>query len=347
MNYGVTVGHRRLREAVGVDDRFSPANRPQIEKMQELAARAIAEGAVGIGFGITYSPGAPYEEIFALFEVAAEQDVPCHLDARYKGNVFPLTMSLAAIEVIAMAAATGAQAQLAHLSSSTVGSMPLCLELVEGARKQGVDVGFDFHVWTRNQTGLKSALYDDGWQARFGGATESDIYVARTQERLTKERFEELRAAPERTTVQTEFIPEEEIEMAIRSPYGIISSDSGGLYSDEGHDHETGHPRGTGTFARFFGRYVRERNIVGLMDGLRKVTILPAGRLERAVPAMRNKGRIQIGADADITVFDPDTIKERATYSEPYHYSHGIHHVLVNGVVVLRDGSLIDDVSPG
>ena len=144
VNYAATVGHSALREAVGATDRYLRATPEQIEAMRPLAVQAIRDGAVGIGFGINYTPGASYEEIFALFEVAAAEGVPCHLHARYKGNVFPLTMSLAAMEVISMAAATGAQAQLAHLISSTVGSAPLSIALIEGAAARGVDVGFDF-----------------------------------------------------------------------------------------------------------------------------------------------------------------------------------------------------------
>ena len=347
VNYGAAVRDRLLRSQSGAADRYKPASQEQIESMQSLADRAIKEGAAGIGFGINYVPGANYEEIFALFETAAENNVPCHLHARYKGNIFPVTMSLAVQEVIAMAAATGAQAQLAHLTSSTVGSAPLCIKLIEGAAANGVYVAFDFHVWTRNQTGIKTAIYDSGWQERFGGIDYGNIYVVKTQERLTKERFDELRNAPEDLQVQTEFIPEDEIEMAIRSNRGMISSDSGGMWSKDGHEHETGHPRGTGTFARFLGRYVREREIVSLMDGLRKITLLPAQRLEQSVPAMKKKGRIQVGADADITVFDFDTIIERATYKHPYRYSEGINNVIVNGTEVLRDGEIVPDVTPG
>ena len=247
VNYAATVSHSELREAVGATDRYAPATPEQIEAMLPLAVQAIRDGAVGIGFGINYTPGASYEEIFALFEVAAAEGVPCHLHARYKGNVFPLTMSLATMEVVSMAAATGAQAQLAHLISSTVGSAPLSIAVIEGAAARGVDVGFDFHVWTRNQTRLQSALFDEGWQERFGGASYSDVYVADTQERLTEARFFELRAQPEILSVQTEFIPEAEMIMGLRSPLGIVSSDGGGLVDGRGH------PRSTGTFGRFLG----------------------------------------------------------------------------------------------
>jgi N-acyl-D-aspartate/D-glutamate deacylase len=341
VNFAKTVDHRAVREAAGATDRYAPALPEQIPVMKELARAAIRQGAVGVGFGLNYSPGASYEEVFAMFEVAAEEDVPVHLHARYKGNVFPQTMSLAVMEVVAMAAATGAQAQIAHLISSTVGSAPLSIALLEGAQARGVDVGFDFHVWTRNQTTLQSALYDEGWESRFGGATYSDLFVARTQERLTRERFFELRAQDAPVEVQTEFIPEEEIVMGLRAPHGIVSSDGGGLR--EG----TGHPRSVGTFARFLGRYVRDQGVLDWMDGLKRITLLPARRLERSVPRMARKGRLQVGMDADVTVFDPATVQERATYQEPDRRSAGIPFVIVNGVVAVDGGVVRTDVAPG
>jgi hypothetical protein len=325
VNFGATVSHVELREAVGATDRYAPATPKQIEAMRPLAVQAIRDGAVGIGFGINYTPGASYEEIFALFEVAAAEGVPCHLHARYKGNVFPLTMSLATMEVVSIAAATGAQAQA----------------LIEGAAARGVDVGFDFHVWTRNQTRLQSALFDEGWQERFGGATYSDIYVADTQERLTEARFFELRAQPGALSVQTEFIPEEEMIMGLESPLGIVSSDGGGLVDGRGH------PRSVGTFARFLGRFVRELEVVDWMDGIAKITLLPAERLEQSVPAMSRKGRLQIGMDADVTVFDPATVQERATYAEPAQMSAGISFVIVNGMLVLDDGEIVEGAESG
>jgi dihydroorotase len=341
VNYAATVSHSELRNAVGATDVYLPATPEQIEAMRPLAVKAIKDGAVGIGFGINYTPGASYEEIFALFEVAASQGVPCHLHARYKGNVFPLTMSLSVMEVISIAAATGAQAQLAHLTSSTVGSAPISIALIEGASARGVDVGFDFHVWTRNQTTLQSAIYDAGWQKNFGGAEYSDVYVSDTQEQLTKERFFELRKQPEALSVQAEFIPEEEIILALRSPIGIVSSDGGGLINGRGH------PRSVGTFSRFLGKFVRDLEIVDWMEGIRKVTLLPVQRLEKSIPDIAKKGRLQIGMDADITVFDPATVQERSTYKEPAQMSAGISYVIVNGTLVLDDGKIVQGALPG
>ncbi len=347
INYGRAVGHGSLRQAVGLYDGSIPANDDEIKAMVELADKAMKAGSAGIGFGINYTPGASYEEIFALFEIAAKNNAPCHLHARYKGNIFPGTMSLAVMEVVAMAAASGAQAQLAHLTSSTVGSAPLCLDLIEGAQERGTDVGYDFHVWSRNMTYIQSALYDEGWEERFGGITYDSIFLASTQERLTKERFFELRSVEGYTLVQTEFIPESEIIMAIKNPMGIISSDGAGLFSRAGHKAETGHPRSTGTFSRFLRKYIREQQVIPLSDAIARITLIPAQRLEKSVPAMKQKGRIQVGSDADITIFDFETITENASYQKPYEYSSGIKHVLVNGVQVIEDEEINMDASPG
>jgi N-acyl-D-aspartate/D-glutamate deacylase len=341
LNYGAAVGDRVLRTAAGAKDPYKAATPEQIETIKDLASKAICAGAAGVGFGINYAPGESYEEVYSLFDTAAKNGVPVHLHARYKGNIFPETMSLAVMEVISIAAATGAQAELAHLTSSTVGSAPLCIKLIEGARKNGVSVGFDFHVWTRNETTLQSALYDEGWQERFGGITYGNVYVSQTQERLTKERFDELRKEKKPIEVQTEFIRSDEIDMAVRSPIGIITSDGGGL--DDGR----GHPRSVGTFARFLRMYVREKQMLSWSEALKRITLLPAQRLEKAVPRMRKKGRLQKGSDADITIFDPATIAERATYEEPARTSTGVHYVIVNGVVVLDDGKAAEGVSPG
>jgi dihydroorotase len=108
-----------------------------------------------------------------------------------------------------------------------------------------------------------------------------------------------------------------------------------------------GHPRGSGTYARVLGRYVRELKALTLMDALRKMTLMPARRLEQIAPMMKNKGRIRVGADADLTVFNPELIIDKSTFEEPAQYSEGITHVLVGGVFVVRDAKLQTDVYPG
>jgi dihydroorotase len=133
---------------------------------------------------------------------------------------------------------------------------------------------------------------------------------------------------------------QENVDAAIESPLTMIASDG---YLSRGQ----GHPRTAGTYARVLGHYVREMKTLDLMMALRKMTLMPAQRLEKRAPMFKEKGRIRVGADADITIFDPTRIIDKATYEKPLQYSEGIQFVLVNGVAVLRDGKLVEGASPG
>jgi dihydroorotase len=108
-----------------------------------------------------------------------------------------------------------------------------------------------------------------------------------------------------------------------------------------------GHPRTAGTYALVLGRYVREEKTLDLMTALKKMTLMPAQRLEKRAPMFRDKGRIRVGADADITVFDAIRVIDKSTYEKPLQYSEGIQFVLVNGVPVVMDGHLVEGVFPG
>lgn len=338
VNYGATVSHGALRYAAGATEDYRPASPEQLAEMRRSAAEAIEAGAVGIGFGINYVPGSSYEEIVAMFDVAARHGVPAHVHSRYKGSVFPGTIVQSVQEVIAAAAITGASAQVVHLASSAIGSMGSCLEMIEGARRHGIDIMVDIHPYLANSTRLESALYDPGWEERFGGVGYDSIMLVETGERLNEETFNYWREKG--ATIITFFIPKDEMLMALQHPLVMVASD--GVIEDG-----KGHPRGAGTFARVVGRYVHDEGHLTLMEALRKVTIMPAQRVERAAPSMRYRGRLSVGAFADITVFDPNTIIDRATYLEPDQYSVGVHYVLVNGSVVLDQGELVDGVAPG
>jgi dihydroorotase len=115
--------------------------------------------------------------------------------------------------------------------------------------------------------------------------------------------------------------------MALEYPHSLIGSDA---IADSGNNH----PRATGCFSRVLGHYVREKKVLSLQDALAKMTILPARRLEKRSPQLARKGRIQRGADADVCIFDPDTVTDRSTVAHPVEYSGGIDWVLLGGKVV-------------
>jgi dihydroorotase len=341
-HYGTTVGHGALRVAVGITDPYVAATSSQVDSMIVLAREALREGAVGIGFGVAYVPGASRVEVVRLFELAAAEGVPCHLHIRHFGPVPPSNSSLDAVEeVIAAAAITGASAQVVHIGSMVAdpADMAAALWMIEGARRQGVDVMADIYPYTAASTGLGTTTFDGGWQERFGGIDYGDLELVSNGERLTAGSFATLRGQGG-VPVVIHYIPEASIQAALAHPLVMVASDGviqGGR----------GHPRGAGTFARVLGRYVRELNVIELPQAIEKMTLMPARRLEGSVEGMKRKGRLQRGADADIVVFDPSTVSDRATFAEPAQRSAGMRWVLVGGQVVISDGALQDGGRPG
>jgi dihydroorotase len=216
--------------------------------------------------------------------------------------------------------------------------MEASLEMIAGARRHGVDIMADIHPYLANSTRLESALYDPGWEERFGGATVDSIMLVDTGERLNAETFELWRERG--ATIVTFFIPKDEMLMALKHPLVMITSD--GVIVDG-----KGHPRGAGSFSHVLGQLTREEGQLTLMEALRKMTIMPAERLEQAAPSMRYRGRLSEGAYADITIFDPNTIIDRATYVNSAQYSEGVEYVIVNGTLVLDGGQFVAGVAPG
>ena len=173
---------------------------------------------------------------------------------------------------------------------------------------------------------------------RTPGGGYSDIEWPPTGERLTAETFDKYRKEQPGMAIINHRIPDSTVTTAVAHPGVMIASDAI-VYIDG-----KGHPRASGTFAQVLGVYVREKHALSLMDALGKMTLLPARRLEKISPAMHRKGRVQVGADADLTLFDPAIVVDRATYAEPTRTSAGIPYVIVGGVPVMtwrhRDGGL-------
>jgi N-acyl-D-aspartate/D-glutamate deacylase len=337
INYGVSIGHIPVRMAVmrdpgsflptgaGAHQAASPA---EIKEIARRLEDGLKKGAVSMGAGFPYTPAATQEELLEVFRVAGRNRVTIHVHTR---------RAVAGLqEALTLASQTNAPLHVVHINSAGTTATPKMLEMIADARKRGLDVTTEAYPYTAGMTEIQSANLDEYQDAPEERVAQ--LEWPRTGERLTRETFQKYRKIGGPVVLHTN--TEEMVNIAVTSPLTIIASDA---YWENG----TGHPRTTGTFSKVLGRYVRESGSLLLMDAIRKMTLMPAERLQARVPAMRTKGRLRVGADADITVFDAARIIDRSTYREPGLPSVGIQHVIVNGVPVVAMGELVEKALPG
>src|SRR5450432_216854 len=308
-------------------DSLSP---DQVNKMLQNIRNSLAEGGIGIGVPIGYLPEVKQEEVYRVYQLAGELKAPVFTHVR-EGGITAIQ------QVIADAVLTGAPLHIVHINSAALGKIYFAIELVQTAKNKGFDITTELYPYTAASTLLQSAIFDDGWQDRMG-ISYGDLQWVATGERLTKETFESYRKIGGIVIIHA--MKPEWIKYGVASANTIMASDAM-PYAPRAH------PRTAGTFSRVLGKYVREDKVIDLNTAIEKMTLLPAKRLEGIAPMMRFKGRIQIGADADITVFNPNTIIDKATFEKGLAFSEGIDYVIVNGVLILKNGKTITSVFPG
>jgi N-acyl-D-aspartate/D-glutamate deacylase len=348
LNYGTAASHAAARaQAFGAPlpggalipksgpATDNPASPQQLEAIKARLRQQLDAGGLAVGMGLQYTPGATRWEVIDTFRLAAERGVPVYTHVRSSGKQEPGSSIESVSEVIGASAISGATLHIVHINSSCGAQGLECLSLVAGARARGLDVTTEAYPYEAGMTYINSALFNPGWQQKFGISYEN-LMLPDTGERLTQARFEQLHNSSEPHLIILFSNTMANVDAEIQNPLVMIASDG-----------DKGHPRNAGTFSRILARYVRSQGSLTLMDAIRKMSLMPAQVLERSTPDARKKGRLQEGADADIVVFDLQTITDRSTYQKPMEPSAGVQYLLVNGVPIVDQGKLSESTLPG
>lgn len=309
----------------------------QLRRMDELMRGQWHAGAIGVGYHLAVTPGADHSEMMHFYALSAVENVPNFIHIRSIGQVSPTE---AALEVVDGAETTGAAIHAVHINSSGLWETRDLLQILEKAQDAGLDITTEVYPYT----GASSALNDPRATPKGLAAFRidySDLELVATGERLTEESFAYHRQHDPSGELIVHLMDQADIDRAVEHPMVMIASDGGAFLNGKGH------PRGAGTFARIFRRYVRERQTLSLMDAINKVSTMPAGLLEDYAPAMKKRGRVQEGMIADLTLFDAQRIADQATYAEGGRPSVGIAYVLVNGQAVVDNYRFVEGVKPG
>lgn len=335
----------------------------QLEQIIDIVDGGLREGALGVSINAGYAPGMGRKEYYELAKLAARHKVATYTHDRYMSALEPLSSFEALGEQVGLAAITGAHMHICHINSVAGRDLEAATRMVKEAQDRGIRVTVESYPYGAAST-LVGAEFFRGpdWLARFG-LTDYSAMEARGKP-LTKEKIEELQKSSPGEVVVFHILNEDKepadmkiLDYAVLYPGGAIASDGVPWLNAKGAviegdvwplpDDAFAHPRSAGCYSRFFAKWVRERKAISLLEAVRKTSLIPAQILEESVPQMKKKGRLQVGCDADVLVFDLATIKDNATFLAPAQLSSGQRHVIVNGVPVIEEGQRIGNARPG
>jgi len=330
-------------------------------RLIDALSTQLDAGALGVGILLGYCVETPAQEYLEVATLAAASDVPTFTHVRDTGR--PDSGLFGAEEVVTAALSSGAHMHLCHVNSTSVRTIDQVHALLDRARAQGLRVTTEAYPYGSGATGIGAGFLDPR-MLESAGLEPTDIVYLPTLERVeSAERLEQLRSEDPGGLAIIEFLREERPDdlgfptRALLHADTAVASDAMPLVPPAGAAAEPDawpipagtktHPRTAGTFARIFRWYVREMRLLDVAEAVRRCTLVPAQIFEGVSPDMKRKGRVQVGADADIVVFDAESIADRATYASPVETSVGIAHVIVNGVSVVCDGTLEPKALPG
>jgi N-acyl-D-amino-acid deacylase len=377
LNHATLLGQGTVRGYVMGDDQREPTEE-ELKNMRQLVAEAMEQGAFGLSTGLEYTPGgfAETNEVIALCQIVAEYGglYASHIRSEDKAVLEAVGE---AIHIAETAELPLEIAHFKAVGKSNWWKLPLMIDLVERAAERGLNITADRYPYIAYSTGL-TILYpqwalDGGFEQLIVRLKDDNVRQSMKAEtlkkvagygwdkivisNLNKKHNQWLigksigEAAASKKADPYEFMcdliiddesnvshigfgmNEETTEMVLKHPLVMLGSDGSSLapYGPLGEGKP--HPRNYGTFPRFLGYYVRERKLLSLPEAIKKVTSQPAAKL-----GLKDRGSLKEGHFADIVVFDPETIADKATFIDPHQYPEGIDYVLVNGTTVIDHG---------
>ena len=353
---------RAMRDRRWVENVASEA---EVSGVLDRLTQGLHEGGIGIGILNAYAPGAGVQELTAVCQLAAAHAVPTFTHIAYMSRIDPESAAEAYIRLIGYAGATGAHMHICHFNSSSKTDIERCVKLVEKAQAQGLPITVEAYPYGTGSTVLAAAFFSDPeFVARNG--TGYNFVQRVTDGRRFRDRPELLAAqAEEPSTLVLWHILDTEgnahhrdlLDLSVLYPGGAIASDAmpwtlpdGTVYTGDAWplpEDATSHPRSAGCFTRFIRHWVRERQAVSLLEGVRKCALIPAEILAASTPAMCAKGRLQQGADADVVVFDFESLTDRSEFTAMNRPADGVRYLLVSGQLVIADGVMDVAARPG
>jgi hypothetical protein len=331
----------------------------QIEEFETLLEEGITHGAIGVGHAVGYAvAGCSQEESMIVQKIAGKYGMSSYVHARFSGQMPPTSGILGFMEMMSSQEAYGGGIVLQHMSAQALKDTMPALKLFDAARKKGVQIIGELYPYDYGASIVGADyLHPDNYQNNMKRDYKDIIEIANVTP-LTKERFEELNKTNPFTSIMFYNALEEDVINGLSHPASVVGSDAfpytvaatgeAAMDWDIPFDSVNGHPRGSGTHARVLA-WVREKKLnISLSLAVSKMTYMIAKYMEdNGVSQMNNKGRIQVGKDADITIFNPDTVQDNGTMKNGGLPSTGIPYVLVNGTVIIKDSVALDNVFPG
>ena len=337
----------------------------EVRDIVALIAQGLDEGGIGIGILNAYAPGAGVKELSEVASLAARYGVPTYTHVAYASNSDPRSSIEAYTRLVGYAGSTGAHMHICHFNSTSLQDVERAAALIRKAQAQGLKVTVEAYPYGTGSTVLGAAFFaDPAFVERTGSGYEAIEMVDTGRTFHNRDEILAAQAQDPGSLVLWHFLDTEAnprhrdlLDVSILFPEGAIASDAMPWSLADGSFYEgdawplpkdaSAHPRSSGTFTRFLRHWVREREALSLIDGLAKCTLIPADILGESTPAMRRKGRLQPGCDADIVVFDYDNLTDRAEFKAMNRPADGMKHVLVNGEAVISDGALVTTARPG